>query len=77
IGPTIAANNAGATISYVDALSVANGVITLTTTGTTTAGAKMALTLTPTVTAGGAALDWTLTGTGCTTAGRAIKCSKN
>lgn len=77
IGPTIAVGNNGATISYVDGLTVANGVITLTTTGTTTAGAKMAITMTPLVAAGGAALDWTLTGTGCTTAGRAIKCAKN
>jgi type IV pilus assembly protein PilA len=72
---TIAVGNNGATISYVDGVTVADGVITLTSTGTTLAGANMVVTLTPVAAAGDAAMDWNLTGTGCTTAGRSIKCS--
>ena len=33
IGPTVAAGDAGATINYVDALAVADGIINMTTTG--------------------------------------------
>ena len=72
---TIAVGNNGATIAYVDGVTVANGVITVTTTGTTPAGANMVVTMTP-VNAG-AALDWDLGGTGCTTAGRSINCNGN
>lgn len=75
IGPTVAAGNNGATISYVDTLTVANGVITVTTTGVTAANALMVVTMTPVLNQG--AVDWNLTGTGCTTAGRAIKCAGN
>ncbi|KAA3652022.1 MAG: prepilin-type N-terminal cleavage/methylation domain-containing protein [Proteobacteria bacterium] len=79
IPPTIASGNAGATIAYVDELTVADGVITLTTTGVTSGGANMVVTLTPVQSnAGGSgALDWNLTGSGCTTAGRSIKCAGN
>ena len=72
---TIAVGNNGATIAYVDGITVANGVITLTSTATTPASAKMVVTMTPVAAAGDAAMDWNLTGTGCTTAGRSIKCS--
>ena len=77
IGAAIAADN-GATINYVDSIAVANGVITVTTTGTTSGGANMAITMTPTVSAN-QAVQWALAGTGCdtTTPGRGIKCSGN
>lgn len=75
IPATIAANNAGATIAYVDDLGVADGVITLTTTAVDTAGAELTLTLTPNV--GNGVVQWALTGTGCTDAGRSIDCSGN
>ncbi len=76
IGAAIAAGDNGATINYVDALTVANGVITVTTTGTDTAGNNLVVEMTPTVNAN-QAVQWELDGTGCTTAGRSIKCSGN
>lgn len=78
IGAAIAANNDGATIAYVDQLSVVNGTITVTTTGVTAAtpAANMVLTMTPVVNAN-QNIDWNLTGTACTEAGRSIKCDGN
>ncbi len=78
--PDAIASDNGGTINYVDALAVANGVITLTTTGVLddVAGTKMAIVLTPDV-SGQAAVQWDLAGNGCalTTPGRGIKCSGN
>jgi len=76
IPATIAASDNGASVSYVDALSVADGVIQLTTTGTDSTGTLMALTLTP-VTTNAAAIRWDMTGNGCasTTPGRGINCA--
>jgi len=76
IPAAIAANDAGASVSYVDAVNVADGVIQLTTTGTTSAGNLMALTLTP-ASANSAAIRWEMTGNGCasTTPGRGINCA--
>ncbi len=78
IGAAIAGGNDGATINYVDALTVTDGVITVTSTGTTSAGANMVIAMTPVVNAN-QALQWQLAGTGCdtTTPGRGIKCSGN
>ena len=70
------AANGGNTINYVDAVGVANGVISSTTTGNSGAG-NMTLIMTPAAGAGAAAVQWTLTGTGCTTPGRSIKCDGN
>ncbi|EAS74121.1 pilin [Vibrio alginolyticus] len=75
IPAAIAANNAGATIAYVDELAVTNGIITMTTTGVDDQGANLTLTLTPQI--GNGVVQWDLTGTGCTTAGRSIDCSGN
>lgn len=79
IPPTIATGNAGATIAYVDGVTVAAGVITVTTTGVTSGGANMVVVMTPVESNAGAsgALDWNLSGTGCSTAGRSIKCTGN
>jgi type IV pilus assembly protein PilA len=74
---TIAAGNAGATIAYVDGVTVADGVINVTSTGIESGSTKLALTLTPVAAQGDAAIDWNLTGNGCTAAGRSIKCSGN
>lgn len=76
----IAANITSAgTIQYVNALSVAAGVITITTDGKDGSNADMIITMTPSTTAGQAAVNWTMTGTGCSstagTAGRGINCS--
>jgi len=73
----VAAGNNGATIAYVDTLTTVNGLITVLSTGVTTAGAKMNIVMTPLSPAGAAAIDWNLSGTGCTTAGRSIKCTGN
>lgn len=69
-----AAIGARGTINYIDALGVTNGVITVTTSGTDSAGAALGLTFTPTLLPN-QAVNWALTGTGCTTQGRSIKCS--
>jgi len=76
IPDAIAASDAGASISYVDALSITDGVIELSTTGTDSAGSLLALTLTPAST-NAAAIRWEMTGNGCasTTPGRGINCS--
>ncbi len=82
IPATIAANDNGATINYVDLLTVAAGVINLTTTAIQSAGAtKIAIQLSPDTTSG-AAINWDLTGNGCdggtgAEAGRTIDCSGN
>jgi len=73
---TIADGDDGATIAYVDQLTVADGVITVETTGVTAAGVNMVVTLTPDDTIDGA-LPWALGGTGCTTTGRSINCDGN
>lgn len=71
----ITTGNDGATINFVDGITTEDGVIELTTTGTTSGGDNMALTITPTVTNG--SLKWVMTGTGCSTAGRSINCDVN
>ncbi len=74
---TIAAGNNGAVIAYVDSVAVANGVITMASTGIAAGSTLLAVTMTPVAASGAAAIDWNLTGNGCTTAGRSIKCSGN
>ena len=76
IPAAIAAGDDGATINYVDAVGVTAGVITATTTGSDGTN-LMTLIMTPVGGAGAAAVQWNLTGTGCTTAGRSIKCDGN
>ena len=78
IPAAIAAGDNGATISYVDAVSVTNGVISLTTTGKSSGTTNMALTLTPSA-VGGSAVRWAMAGSGCaaTTPGRGINCNTN
>lgn len=73
IPATVAVGNGGATINYVDGVAVADGVITVTTTGVTSAGANMVVTMTPVLNDG--AIRWTMAGTGCTTPGRSITCN--
>ncbi len=73
----IASGDNGATVAYVDALSVTDGVITLVSTGIATGTTKLALTMAPAVSVASRSIDWNLSGNGCTTPGRAIKCSNN
>jgi len=80
IPATIAATDNGATINYVDAVTVADGVIDVTTTGLASDGSTLlAVQFDPTASAaaGDAALNWALSGNGCTEAGRSIKCTGN
>ena len=61
-------------LAYITSIGTAgNSVVTVTTTGVDTGGNDLVVIMTPTLTASG--LNWTLTGTGCTTAGRSINCS--
>lgn len=66
------------TIAYVGEVTVADGVIAVETTGTLGDGTPMTLSFAPSdpSAAGSAAINWTITGTGCadTTPGRGIKC---
>ncbi|MCG9770331.1 prepilin-type N-terminal cleavage/methylation domain-containing protein [Pseudoalteromonas piscicida] len=75
IPAAIATGDDGGTIAYVDQLSVTDGVISVTTTATASDGTLLTLTLTPTTSNG--TLNWALTGTGCSTAGRSITCDGN
>jgi len=66
-------------INYIDAATVADGVISLTTSARQTDATAIAITLSPDVTAA-AAINWDLTGIGCVgdagaEAGRVINCS--
>lgn len=69
---------AAGTIEYVEGLTVLGGTIAMTTEGVDNGGNNMTITMTPSNVAGQAAVDWTLTGTGCSTApatqGRGIDC---
>ena len=73
----VAAGDNGATISFVDAVTVTDGVITMISTGMANPTTNLSLTLAPTSAVGTAAMRWTLTGNGCTTTGRSVKCSGN
>lgn len=67
---------AAGTLNYVNALTVANGIITITTSAVTdaTPPVNMNVIMTPDVTSG-AGVQWDLSGTGCTEAGRSINCT--
>lgn len=70
----IPANVGANVLNYVTSIGTSGAsVVTITTTGVNTAGADLVVVMTPTLTASG--LNWTLSGTGCTTAGRSINCS--
>jgi Tfp pilus assembly major pilin PilA len=76
----IGSGDSGATINYVDAVTVANGIISVTTTGVAGDGSTLlVITLDPTASAEarGAALNWVLSGNGCSEPGRSIQCSSS
>lgn len=64
VNPIPAAIIATGSINYVSAVSVEDGVISVTTTATLASGAAMDLVFTPSG-AGGAAVSWNVSGTGC------------
>jgi type IV pilus assembly protein PilA len=70
----ITADN-GNTINYVDSVGVTNGTITVATTGVTSGGANLTVTLAPQT--GAAALNWNMSGNGCSEPGRSVKCDGN
>jgi type IV pilus assembly protein PilA len=63
-------------VKYVTVLTTALGVITMTTEGVVAAAgaAGMTIIMTPDTTGTSGALNWDLTGTGCSEPGRSIKC---
>ena len=80
IPDTIGGGDDGATINYVDEVTVADGVIDVATTGLAQDGSTLlAVTFDPTTSAaaGDAALNWTLSGSGCSEPGRSVKCTGN
>jgi len=80
IPDTIASGDNGATINYVDLVTVADGVITVASTGLAVDGSTLlSVQIDPTASAaaGDAALSWALSGSGCTAQGRAVDCSGN
>jgi len=72
--PADFSGTAGGTVKYIDSVATAAGVISMTTTAVSAAAGATPLTLVMTPNAGDGALNWTLSGTGCTEAGRSIKC---
>jgi len=62
----------GGPVKYIDAIATAVGVISMTTDGVESNGTPLTLVMTPAQ--GDGAVNWTLSGTGCTVAGRSIKC---
>jgi len=70
----IPSGSAGGTVKYIDSVATAAGVISMTTTAVSAASGAAQLTLVMTPNAGDGALNWSLSGTGCTEAGRSIKC---
>ena len=68
----IGGGNDGATINYVNELATVAGEITMETLGSDGTD-NMDIVMTPTA-PGTAAIRWELSGSGCTTAGRSIKC---
>jgi type IV pilus assembly protein PilA len=76
----IGSGDNGATINYVDEVTVANGIINVTTTGVAVDGTTLlAVQLDPTASAVSrdAALNWVLSGNGCSEPGRSINCASN
>lgn len=76
----VSANIAAAgTIEYLNSLTVLDGVISMVTEGKDSADADMTIVMTPSNVLGQATVNWTLTGTGCSsvaaTAGRGINCN--
>ena len=64
---------AAGTLNYIDVLTTVDGVVTMTTEGIAAGGLNMGIVMTPTAVAS-TGINWVLSGTGCTEAGRSIKC---
>jgi type IV pilus assembly protein PilA len=70
----VPADVGAAVLNYVTSITTTGaGVVTVTSTGVTTAPAALVVVMTPTLTASG--VNWALTGNGCTEPGRSINCS--
>lgn len=70
---------AAGTIEYITALTVTAGTLSITTNGLDSAANPMVISMVPSTTPGQAAVNWTLSGTACssvaTTAGHGINCN--
>lgn len=80
IADTIATGDDSATINYVDLVTVADGIITVASTGVAVDGTTLlSIQLDPTASAAAvdAALNWALSGNGCTEPGRSLNCDRN
>jgi type IV pilus assembly protein PilA len=77
--PDAISSDDGGTINYVDSVGVTDGVITMVSTAKAgdSSGTPLEVTMTPNAASGAAAIQWDLTGNGCTEPGRSIKCSGN
>jgi len=63
-------------INYASSITTTgNGAVTITSTGVDRSSNPLIISMTPALT--GSSLKWILTGNGCTTEGRSIKCSSN
>ena len=72
--PADFSGSGGGTVKYIDSIATALGVISMTTTAVTDATPPVPMTLILTPTPQDGALNWALTGLGCTEPGRSIKC---
>jgi type IV pilus assembly protein PilA len=70
--PADFSGTSGGTVKYIDTITTAAGVITLTTMAVDPSSTKLILTLTPIFS--NPATSWALSGTACTDPGRSIKC---
>ena len=77
IPAAIVAGSNGADINYVDAVSVNNGIISMTSTAVDGGGTPLVVNFAPSAPAASEAVTWALSGSGCTTTGRSIKCTGN
>ena len=77
IPAAIAAGSNGGTINYIDSVGVTAGVITMGSTAVDASANLLVITMAPQVSAGAAAIQWNLSGSGCSVTGRSIKCSGN
>ena len=72
----VPADVGAAVLNYVTSITTTGaGVVTVTSTGVTTAPAALVVVMTPTLTASG--VNWALTGNGCTEQGRSVNCTGN
>ena len=73
--PNAIAASAGNIINYIDVVGVTNGTISMKSTALAAGGTALSVTMAPSAASGAAAIQWKLTGNGCSEPGRSIKCT--